>query len=178
MQLAIVQARHMLDASGLPLLHYENGVPGDVAGHDLRRRRSEVAPAPRHRNACPPMRCRPPPLDADVPSRLAVPAPAEGDDGAPLPWHTSSVMIASTAEDLYQLVQQLPAAERLRLVEKIARDLSTAASPAPPARAPFDWSQLAGAAPGLLGGEDAQAWVHQSRHESDTAHEHPTGRKP
>jgi hypothetical protein len=30
MQLAIVQARRMLDASGLPLLYCENGVPGDV----------------------------------------------------------------------------------------------------------------------------------------------------
>ncbi len=30
MQLAIVHARRMLDASGLPLLHHEDGVPGDV----------------------------------------------------------------------------------------------------------------------------------------------------
>jgi hypothetical protein len=30
MQLAIVRARRMLDASGLPLLQHEGGVPGDV----------------------------------------------------------------------------------------------------------------------------------------------------
>jgi hypothetical protein len=30
LQLAIVQARRMLDASGLPLLQYEDGAPGDV----------------------------------------------------------------------------------------------------------------------------------------------------
>ena len=87
-------------------------------------------------------------------------------------------MTASIAEDLYELVQQLPAAERLRLVEKIANLTRRATPPAGPVRAPFDWSQLAGAAPGLLGGEDAQAWVHRSRQQSDAAREHPTGQKP
>jgi hypothetical protein len=100
------------------------------------------------------------------------------DDGAPVPWHPSGIMTASIAEDLYELVQQLPPAERLRLVEKIVHDLSTGTPLAGPARAPFDWSQLAGAAPGLLGGEDAQAWVHRSRHQSDAAREPPTGREP
>jgi hypothetical protein len=36
-------------------------------------------------------------------------------------------MPASTAEEIYQLVKQMPVSERLRLVEKIARDLSAAA---------------------------------------------------
>jgi hypothetical protein len=87
-------------------------------------------------------------------------------------------MAAQTAEDLYDLVQQLPAAERLRLVERIAHDLSASAPPARPAPPPFDWADLAGAAPGLLGGEDAQAWVSRSRRESDEAREHPSERKP
>jgi hypothetical protein len=37
---------------------------------------------------------------------------------------TFRIMTANTAEDLYDLVRQLSAAERLRLVEKIAHDLS------------------------------------------------------
>lgn len=41
-------------------------------------------------------------------------------------------MATNTAEDLYDLVLQLPVAERLRLVEKIAHDLSGAAPPARP----------------------------------------------
>lgn len=61
-------------------------------------------------------------------------------------------MAASTAEALYPLVLRLPVRERLRLVERIAHDLSIAASvPA----ASFDWARLAGAARGLLGGDDA-----------------------
>ena len=87
-------------------------------------------------------------------------------------------MATRTAEDLYDLVRQLPAAERLRLVEKIAHDLSANTSPAEPAPPPFDWADLAGAAPGLLGGEDAQAWVSRSRRESDEAREHPSVHKP
>ena len=87
-------------------------------------------------------------------------------------------MVASVAEDLYDLVRQLPAAERLRLVEKIAHDLSAPPLPAEPARAAFDWSQLAGAAPGLLGGHDAQEWVSGSRREADDARAVPGRRTP
>lgn len=52
-------------------------------------------------------------------------------------------MTTNTAEDLYELILQLPVPERLRLVEKIAHDLSGTTD-----RAPFDGSKLAGAAPG------------------------------
>jgi hypothetical protein len=44
-------------------------------------------------------------------------------------------MTANIAEDLYALVLQLPVGERLRLVEKIAHDLS---APPTPAHAPAD----------------------------------------
>ena len=96
-------------------------------------------------------------------------------------------MSASTAEALYELVRQLPTAERLRLVERIAHDLSEAEpspmgeppTPSPPASAvaprPFPWTQLAGAAPGLLGGQDAQALVSASRREADEAREPSRG---
>ena len=97
-------------------------------------------------------------------------------------------MAASTAEALYELVRQLPVAERLRLVERIAHDLSEVEPspmdetprPSPPTSAaaphPFGWTQLAGAAPGLLGGQDAQGWVSASRREADEARE-PSGRQ-
>jgi hypothetical protein len=75
-------------------------------------------------------------------------------------------MAASTAEDLYALVLGLPVSERLRLVERIAHDLSSAA---PVPAASFEWTRLAGAAPGLLGGEDAQTNVSASRQETDDA---------
>jgi hypothetical protein len=54
-------------------------------------------------------------------------------------------MTTNTAEELYDLVLQLPVPERLRLVEKIAHDLSGATPTVP---APFDGSRLVGAAPG------------------------------
>ncbi|MFT3768042.1 MAG: hypothetical protein QM820_21545 [Minicystis sp.] len=54
-------------------------------------------------------------------------------------------MATNTAEDLYALVLQLPAAERLRLVEKIAHDLSAAA---PKAQVSSGGAEPAGAATG------------------------------
>ncbi|HEY3354528.1 MAG TPA: hypothetical protein VGQ83_14850 [Polyangia bacterium] len=74
-------------------------------------------------------------------------------------------------DDLYELARQLPAGERLRLVERIVHDLS--AGPAAGER--FDWSQLAGVAPGLSGG-DAQAWVSRAREESERRQHGPRGR--
>ena len=74
----------------------------------------------------------------------------------------------TTAEEIYPLVTQLPPRERLRLVEKITHDLLTVAAPAQPA---FDWTQLAGTAPGLLRGEDAQAYVSRSRQDADATRE-------
>jgi hypothetical protein len=52
-------------------------------------------------------------------------------------------MAMNIAEDLYDLVLQLPAGERLRLVEKIAHDLSGAPQAAP---LPRDAAAVAGAA--------------------------------
>ena len=71
------------------------------------------------------------------------------------------------AEETYDLVvKHLPVTERLRLVERIVHDL--AASPATPASGTrYDWMSVAGIAPGLLAGEDAQEWVSRSRRESD-----------
>ncbi len=68
-------------------------------------------------------------------------------------------MTTSTAEDLYDLVLKLPVPERLRLVEKIARDLE---GTTPAALATSDSSRLAGAAPaprrGVLPTLPRDAW--------------------
>jgi hypothetical protein len=76
-------------------------------------------------------------------------------------------MPTNTAEDIYDLVRQMPVSERLRLVEKIAHDLVMAPAEDRSQAPGFRWSQLAGIAPGLLEGEDAQAWVSSSRRASD-----------
>jgi hypothetical protein len=73
-------------------------------------------------------------------------------------------MKPSKAEELYDAVRQLSASERLRLMENIARDL---ASGSDPSAERYDWTSLAGAAPGLLDGEDAQSWVSRTRREAD-----------
>jgi hypothetical protein len=44
-------------------------------------------------------------------------------------WEERSIMTTSTADDLYQLAKSLPVTERLRLVEKIAHDLTVAGPP-------------------------------------------------
>jgi hypothetical protein len=74
------------------------------------------------------------------------------------------VMKASRIDELYDEVRRLSANERLRLVEKIIREL--AADGESPEERP-DWSALAGAAPDLLQGEDAQEWVSRSRRTAD-----------
>jgi len=76
-------------------------------------------------------------------------------------------MSLTTAEEIYeQVIKPLPVAERLRLVEKIARDL-----PVPPAESNspdrFEWMSLRGIAPNLLEGDEAQTWVSRTRHEAD-----------
>ena len=73
-------------------------------------------------------------------------------------------MEAKTADKVYELARLLPVGERLRLVERIARDLSiTVGSP----EGQYSWLEIAGIAPGLLGGADAQEWISQSRREND-----------
>jgi len=87
-------------------------------------------------------------------------------------------MSLTTAEEIYdQIIKPLPAAERLRLVEKIAHDLS-APLPENQSTGRTEWMSLRGIAPDLLGGEDAQAWVSRSRHEADEDRERQWRRGP
>lgn len=75
-------------------------------------------------------------------------------------------MTLTTAEEIYdQVIKPLPAAERLRLVEKIAHDLLAPLAERQSSER-YDWMSLRGISPNLLG-EDAQDWVSRSRHEAD-----------
>jgi len=79
-------------------------------------------------------------------------------------------MSFTTVDELYeQAIKRLSTPEQLRLVERIARDLSSALPEEQETR--YDWMSVRGIAPGLLGGEDAQAWVSRSRHEADRRNE-------
>jgi hypothetical protein len=71
---------------------------------------------------------------------------------------------AATLSQIISLAAQLPAAEQKQLAEVLLRGLANA--PAPP-RAGRKWSEIRGAAPYPLCGEDAQEWVSRTRAESD-----------
>ena len=76
-------------------------------------------------------------------------------------------MTLTTTEEIYEhIVKPLPAAERLRLAERIVQGLSTQAMEDKTSER-HDWMSLRGFAPNLLDGEDAQVWVSRTRHESD-----------
>ena len=80
-------------------------------------------------------------------------------------------------EQVAALAAQLQWTDRLRLVERIAREL--AASPQNEETAErADWMSLRGIARDLLGGEDAQAWVSRTRRESDEQRERLLTREP
>jgi len=83
-----------------------------------------------------------------------------------------------SVESVYeQMVKSLPAAERLRLVEKIVHDLS-AEAPDGGSGERYDWMEMEGIAPDLMAGEDAQQWVSRTRQESDDHREQQWKRKP
>jgi hypothetical protein len=71
---------------------------------------------------------------------------------------------ARTVDELYEIARQLPVKDRLELVERIAHDLLTTIAPLGER---YSWLDIAGIAPDLLGGEDAQEWVSRSRREAD-----------
>ncbi len=74
-------------------------------------------------------------------------------------------MNITTAEDIYEdVIKQLPVNERLRLVEKIAHDLS---APLSEPIQKFEWQSIRAIAPNLLDGLDAQEWVSNTRLAAD-----------
>jgi hypothetical protein len=69
-----------------------------------------------------------------------------------------------------QFVKSLPVAERMRLVEIIAHDLTAEATLSPSTERP-KWSDYRGMVQHPMCGEDAQAWVSRTRRESDESRE-------
>jgi hypothetical protein len=73
-------------------------------------------------------------------------------------------MTITTVENIYEeIVKRLSVSERMRLVEKIARDLSMPSGETNR----YEWVSLRGIAPNLLSGADAQEWVSRSRQTAD-----------
>jgi hypothetical protein len=81
-----------------------------------------------------------------------------------------------TLEQVEALAAQLTTAERVQLVERLSRALQSPAGDL--SAAEFDWTSIRGIAPGLLEGEDAQAWVTRTRRESDEQRETQWRRTP
>lgn len=70
-----------------------------------------------------------------------------------------------SVEEIYRLhIKPLPAADRLRLIEITAHDLTTQPT-GDVLSERHDWMSVRGIAPHLLNGEDAQEWVSRPRHE-------------
>ncbi len=85
-------------------------------------------------------------------------------------------MDLTTADEVYEkVVRPLPESERIRLAERIAREISETPAPASDRRS---WMSLRGIAPDLLGDEDAQDWVTRTRLESDMLRERQWRRNP
>lgn len=81
-------------------------------------------------------------------------------------------------EEIYRLhIKPLPAADRLRLIEITAHDLTTQPIGGVLSER-HDWMSVRGIAPNLLGGEDAQEWVSRTRREADEHREIQWKQKP
>jgi hypothetical protein len=76
----------------------------------------------------------------------------------------------NTAEDVYRAAMALPVRDRLHLVERIVHDLAQA-----PVESRPKWMDLEGASPNFLEGKDAQAWVSQTRRESNEGRDEAAG---
>ena len=88
-------------------------------------------------------------------------------------------MAPKTAAEAYQqIVSSLPDAEQLRLVEQIVHRLALMRPRGDEEEERYDWMELAGIAPNLLDGEDAQEWVTRTRRGSDEHREKCLKGKP
>jgi hypothetical protein len=79
-------------------------------------------------------------------------------------------MAVSSIDILYeQYIKPLSIMQRLQVVERIAQDMTQEITVADAPRR--SWSEIRGAAPYPLTGEDAQEWVSRSRQEDDAHRE-------
>jgi len=73
-----------------------------------------------------------------------------------------------TLQEIYdQLIKPLPESQRLRLLIMIAKELGGRGMGGGADDSRCSWMSVRAAAPGLLGGEDAQQWVSRGRRGSD-----------
>ncbi len=86
-------------------------------------------------------------------------------------------MAVATVEEIYEQVKALPLEARLRLVERIAHDVSRQVGEEEP-KIKRRWRDIRGTAVGLLDGEDAQEWVSRTRREGDAHREKQWKREP
>ena len=70
---------------------------------------------------------------------------------------------SSLLDKILQAVPQLSQSEKLELIVYLAQDAKQTAVPA----TTYYWRDIAGIAPNLLEGQDAQEWVNQTRQEWD-----------
>jgi hypothetical protein len=70
---------------------------------------------------------------------------------------------SSPLDKILQAVPQLSQSEKLELIAYLAQQAQQTAVPAPT----YYWRDIAGIAPNLLAGQDAQEWVNQTRQEWD-----------
>jgi len=81
--------------------------------------------------------------------------------------HEVLAMAMQTADEIYATyIKNLPIEERIRLIERISRELATEleVSSKPRER---DWRELAGRLPYPAVEEDAQGWISRTRREAD-----------
>ncbi len=83
-----------------------------------------------------------------------------------------------TADEIYETwIRALPPDERLRLIERISRELASELGTEQPRQRA--WREIAGLLPYPALGEDAQEWISRTRHEADEHREpqwkHPDG---
>lgn len=84
-------------------------------------------------------------------------------------------MVSRELDEIIKQVDKLAPEEQLRLIAHLAHKAQEAYREAKPRR---QWSEICGAAPYPMVGEDAQQWVSRSRSESDKQREDQWSRVP
>jgi len=84
-------------------------------------------------------------------------------------------MVPNGLQDVLDRAGALDAEDQLRVIAHLAEQIRRSRAPETPRRR---WREIAGAAPGPLLGEDAQAWVTRTRREGDEGRERAVGGRP
>lgn len=84
-------------------------------------------------------------------------------------------MSVHVLDDIIERTALLTPEEQLKLAAYLVEKVRSAYLPQKPRR---KWSEICGAAPSPLAGEDAQAWVSRTRREADQKRERQWSRMP